>query len=233
LLSIDLAEDGSAADARVISGPQELRRAALEAVLQWQFKKGQPSAQVSLDFRLAPDQEPVQVGKLKSIRIADAPAGVAETLRARLAQLESQPINAREISQIVGAVAAGYRTSFTKDQATGDVTLTIADAAAGFAQGDAPRIRIGGDVQATKLVNKVTPLYPPLVKQVKVQGTVRFAALIGVDGHLKGLTVESGHPLLVESAQTAVQQWVYQPTLLNGNPVEVLTAIDVNYTLAP
>lgn len=75
--------------------------------------------------------------------------------------------------------------------------------------------------------------YPPLAKQLKVQGTVRFAALIGVDGHLKGLTVESGHPLLVESAQTAVQQWVYQPTLLNGNPVEVLTAIDVNYTLAP
>lgn len=237
LLSVDIAEDGSAADARVLSGPQELRRAALEAVLQWQFKRGQANAQVTIDFRLqsdsGPSQMPAQMGKLTSIRIADAPAGVAETLRARLAHLEGKPTNAREISEIVAAVAPGYRTFFVKEQMTGDVTVTISDAAAGFAKGEGPRIRIGGNVQAAKLVNKVTPLYPPLAKQAGIQGTVRFATLIGTDGHVKGLILESGHPLLVESAQTAVQQWTYQPTLLNGNPVEVLTVIDVNYTLAP
>ncbi|HBY59718.1 MAG TPA: energy transducer TonB, partial [Solibacterales bacterium] len=63
-------------------------------------------------------------------------------------------------------------------------------------------------------------------------GTVRFNAIIGRDGTIQNLTVVSGHPLLVPSALEAVKQWVYQPTLLNGEPVEVITQIDVNFTLS-
>ena len=61
---------------------------------------------------------------------------------------------------------------------------------------------------------------------------VRLNAIIGKDGTIQNLQVASGHPLLVPSALEAVKQWVYKPTLLNGEPVEVITQIDVNFTLS-
>jgi protein TonB len=94
------------------------------------------------------------------------------------------------------------------------------------------RIRVGGNVQAANLIRKVIPVYPPLAKQARIQGTVRFQAIIGKDGTIQNLQLVSGHPLLVANAQQAVAQWVYRPTLLNGEPVEVVTTIDVNFTLS-
>jgi protein TonB len=93
------------------------------------------------------------------------------------------------------------------------------------------RIRIGGNVQAAKLVKQPRPPYPPLARQARIQGTVRFTAIIGKDGTIQNLQLITGHPLLVQSAYDAVKQWVYQPTLLNGEAVEVVTQIDVNFTL--
>lgn len=93
------------------------------------------------------------------------------------------------------------------------------------------RIRVGGNVQAAKLLKQPKPVYPPLARQARIQGTVRFTAIIGKDGTIQNLQMVSGHPLLVQSAYDAVKQWVYQPTLLNQEPVEVVTQIDVNFTL--
>lgn len=94
------------------------------------------------------------------------------------------------------------------------------------------RIRVGGNVQRANLIRQVMPQYPPLAKQARIQGTVRFTAIIGKDGHIQNLQLISGHPLLVAAAEQAVQQWVYRPTELNGEPVEVVTTIDVNFTLS-
>jgi protein TonB len=94
------------------------------------------------------------------------------------------------------------------------------------------RIRVGGNVQAANLIRKVTPTYPPLAKQARVQGTVKFTAVIGKDGTIQNLQLLGGHPLLVPAATEAVKQWLYKPTLLNGEPVEVITQIDVNFTLS-
>jgi protein TonB len=91
---------------------------------------------------------------------------------------------------------------------------------------------VGGNVQAANLTRKVQPVYPPLAKQARIQGTVRFTAIIGKDGTIQNLQMVSGHPLLVEAARAAVSQWQYKPTLLNGEPVEVVTQIDVNFTLS-
>jgi protein TonB len=93
------------------------------------------------------------------------------------------------------------------------------------------RIRVGGNVQAAKIVKSVAPKYPPLALQARIQGTVRFMAIIGKDGTIQNLQPQSGHPLLVQAATDAVRQWVYSPTLFNGEPVEVVTQIDVNFTL--
>jgi protein TonB len=94
------------------------------------------------------------------------------------------------------------------------------------------RLRIGGAVQQAKLVRQPRPVYPPLAKQARISGTVKLSAVISKDGTIQQLEVISGHPLLVPAALEAVKQWVYQPTLLNNEPVEVITQIDVNFTLS-
>jgi TonB family protein len=94
------------------------------------------------------------------------------------------------------------------------------------------RVTVGGVAQQANLVHKVTPAYPQLAKTARVQGTVIMSAIIGTDGTVKKLDVISGHPLLVPDALEAVRQWVYKPMLLNGTPVEVMTQIEVNFTLS-
>ena len=103
----------------------------------------------------------------------------------------------------------------------------------GLADGATPqRIRVGGNVQQQKLVQQPRPVYPPLAKEARISGVVRLNAIIGKDGTVQDLTIASGHPLLVPAAMEAVKQWVYQPTLLNGQAVEVVTQIEVNFTLS-
>jgi protein TonB len=93
-------------------------------------------------------------------------------------------------------------------------------------------IRVGGDVMAAKMVRRVLPVYPTLAKQARVSGVVRLQGVISKEGTIQQLQVISGHPLLVAAAVEAVKQWVYRPTLLNGEPVEVIAPIDVNFTLS-
>jgi protein TonB len=94
-----------------------------------------------------------------------------------------------------------------------------------------PRITVGGLVQEARILRKVIPAYPPLARQARVSGTVRFTAIIGRDGTIQNLTLLSGNPLLVQAATDAVRQWRYRPTLLNGEPVEVISPIEVVFIL--
>ena len=94
------------------------------------------------------------------------------------------------------------------------------------------RIRVGGAVQQAQLINQIRPVYPPLAKQARIQGTVRLTAIIAKDGSVVSLEVVSGHPLLQQAALQAVSQWKYRPTLLNNEPVEVVTTVDVVFTLS-
>jgi protein TonB len=93
-------------------------------------------------------------------------------------------------------------------------------------------IRVGTGVQQAMLIHEVKPVYPPLARSARISGVVRLTAVIAKDGSIQKLQVISGHPLLVKDALTAVQQWRYKPTLLSGEPVEVITEIDVNFTLS-
>ncbi len=82
-----------------------------------------------------------------------------------------------------------------------------------------------------KLLRKVEPVYPPLAVQHRIQGVVGFSAVIAKDGHVESLRLVSGHPLLVYSAWAAARQWVYRRTFMNGQPVRVLTHIQVPFVL--
>lgn len=93
-------------------------------------------------------------------------------------------------------------------------------------------LRVATGVAEANLIRKVMPVYPPLAKSARVQGTVEFTAVISKEGTIENLQLVRGHPLLVQAAKDAVLQWRYRPTLLNGQPVEVMTDIIVNFTLS-
>ena len=92
-------------------------------------------------------------------------------------------------------------------------------------------IRIGGAIAQANLVTKVEPVYPALARQARITGTVRLRVIIDPDGHVENVTLMAGHPLLVQSAMEAVKQWVYKPTVLNGQPVKVATMVEVTFAL--
>jgi len=95
------------------------------------------------------------------------------------------------------------------------------------------RIRVGGMVQATKLVAMTKPVYPPGAEAAGIEGTVLLRAVISIKGDLLGLSVinQSVDGELANAAMDAVKQWHYNPTLLNGEPVEVVTTIAVTFRL--
>ena len=93
-------------------------------------------------------------------------------------------------------------------------------------------IVVGGAVQSAKLLRQIVPAYPPAARQLRISGTVHLLGIIAKDGTIQRLQVLSGHPLLRQAALDAVGQWVYRPTILNGQPVEVEAPIDVIFTLS-
>jgi protein TonB len=95
----------------------------------------------------------------------------------------------------------------------------------------AKRIVVGGLVRAPKPLDTPPPVYPRLAVQMRVSGTVRLEAVIGTDGRVRNIRLIQGHPLLAPAAVEAVKRWVYTPTLLNGDPVEVVMQVDVNFSL--
>jgi len=93
------------------------------------------------------------------------------------------------------------------------------------------RIRVGGNVQAAKLIRQPLPVYPQIAKTAHIQGTVVLHAIIDKDGSVQEVQYISGPPLLMRAAMDAVKQWRYQPTTLNGEAVQVDTTISVVFTL--
>jgi len=93
-------------------------------------------------------------------------------------------------------------------------------------------LRVPGRFEQEKLITKVQPLYPASAKSVGLQGTVELETVISKEGVPEDIrVVSSPGDDLTESALEAVRQWRYSPTLLNGQPVEIITEVIVNYTL--
>jgi len=93
------------------------------------------------------------------------------------------------------------------------------------------RIRVGGNVAAAKLLHQVTPEYPAEARDKRVSGTVLLHVVLSREGYVQEITFVSGPPELMKASMNAVRQWKYQPTLLNGEPVEVDTMISVVFSL--
>jgi periplasmic protein TonB len=94
------------------------------------------------------------------------------------------------------------------------------------------RVRVSSGVSTGLLIKKVTPNYPQLAKQARIQGSVVLQAEISKEGSIQNLQLISGHPMLAPAAIEAVKQWRYKPYLLNGEPVAVETQVVVNFSLS-
>ena len=271
VLDATLDKNGEVVDARVVSGPDELRRDALANVLQWHYQSNAAGSSVRISIQFGPPSAvllnapppPPPPPPPPGVRLSVAPvvgsivfngvdAGVQDQIRSQLplhvgdsatpeavraAIIALQDIDEHLSISVMNRKAADgtVKDAIVQIGVRSPANRLVAPPAAPVdrdASGNVQRIRVGGNVQAVNLITKVTPVYPPLAKQARIQGTVRYDAVIGTDGAIKELTLVSGHPLLVPVATDAVRQWVYKPTLLNGQPVEVETQIDVNFTLS-
>ena len=175
---------------------------------------------------------PDEQARLDHLYLA-VPVPIKQKLEGRLNLREGDRITQsalNDLSATLNDVDEHLRASLEPNQ---DKTGSVIRIALDTGSGESPkRIRVGGNVQAANLIQKVTPVYPAEAKANRVQGVVRFTVIIGKDGTVKSLTLVSGDPVLAQAAKDAVQKWVYKPTLLNGDPVEVATLVDVNFTLS-
>ena len=115
---------------------------------------------------------------------------------------------------------------------TSNFTSKTAPASTAAKDGHDHPIRVSGEAEQAKLTHKVNPVYPPVAKAARVEGTVRLDVTISKEGVPEDIQViASPNDDLAQSAVDAVRQWRYETTLLNGQPVEVVAEVVVNYTL--
>jgi TonB family protein len=234
IVELTLGATGAVSDAHVLSGPDELRKMTLEAVLQWHYANDAhlpARTQVTIKFRL-PQGTPASIPiplvdgttPLKRIDMP-VPDALRQKLEGRISLHEGDQITQASLTDLVAAVREVDEHLNVSVDKSGVITIMLGN-------GPPQRIRVGGNVQQANLIQKVQPVYPPQAKVDRVQGKVRFTVLIGKDGHVQNVDLVSGEQVLADAAKEAVSQWVYKPTWLNGQPVEVVTQVDVNFTLS-
>jgi protein TonB len=176
-----------------------------------------------------PPPPPAQVVKVQKIttEIVDGalrtPTKIPEKIKKIVEEEAPPPAASMGVPGAVGGVPGG-----TAGGVLGGV-LSAANATPPRVQPQ--RIRVSSGVAAGRLINKVQPVYPPIAKSARVQGKVILQAQISKNGTIEGLRVVSGHPMLTQAAIDAVSRWRYQPYILNGEPVEVDTQVEVTFTL--
>ena len=132
--------------------------------------------------------------------------------------------------------------NFTLDGGTSDVGIPPRDTSALGTSGlpvqygqatnwPADAVRVGADIRPPTKIVDVKPVYPDLALKARVQGIVICDVLVGPDGKVQDARVLRSIPLLDQAAYDAVRQWVFTPTLLNGNPVSIIMTVTVNFTL--
>jgi len=138
------------------------------------------------------------------------------------------------------AITAAEQWLFTKPiegpvVRTVELTFSLASGAAGTPRvevgADADAVRIGGNIKAPNKTKHVSPAYPEIARNARVAGLVILEVLVDRDGRVLDAAVLRSIPLLDQAAIDAVMQWKFVPTLMNGNPVQVIMTVTVNFTL--
>jgi len=183
----------------------------------------------------APAPPPTNVRSIPKASVIDPNAFVTPTEIPKDIPAPSDEAPVIGVSNIVGGISSGI--SGPAGGVSGGVVGGLLAGSAPVAAPPPPKpvrrepIKVGGNVQESKLIRKIDPAYPELAKRARVQGKVVMVVNIDEEGNVIDLKVTSGHPLLNESAESAVKQWKYSPTLLNGEPVPVIATVTVIFNL--
>jgi TonB family protein len=136
------------------------------------------------------------------------------------------------------ALAAIRQWCFTPATKNGTAVPVIASVEMNFSLPSQPAeakerepIRVGTNVQASKILSKVDPEYPQEAKDQRVQGDVMLQVTVSKEGNVSDARVLRGHDLLNAAALNAVKQWKYSPTYLNGDPVPVIATVTISFKL--
>ena len=179
-------------------------------------------------------------GPAGNLALVSDPAGVwtAKDLPPGSYQVEVSVPGFAAFRQPNVTLAPGALVQLREPLAIGQMAETVTVVGAGAAQPQAQvaprqRIRVGGNVQFAKLISKTPPVYPDSARAQGVEATVRIQAVIGKSGNVIDARVIGGQPSqdFADAALNAVRTWQYEPTRLNGEPVEVITTITVNFQL--
>lgn len=208
----------------------------VSAILDRNIHRQTPRRSKMITYTIALALLLLPLSALQSVAQQSAPGDLRAEMQTTIASLrEAGPGTLRD--QIEGSIrdveaaviehAATERTLPAMPASPSTEAVTVA------AQDKKPtRISVGDNAQEAKLIKKVLPKYPASAKAEGVAGVVRLKVRINKEGFVAEAEVESSpDERLSESALEAVNQWVYAPTLLNGEPVEIITVINVNYTL--
>jgi len=250
--SLTLSDNGHVADAWIASGPMELRSQVLASVLDWRFVTSATGAQVEIRFELPVDSSPPSRKNLvklpaalpaifSKIDVTLLPAVLRGRVLKAITLHEGQTVTAADL---IGAVEAAravdehIRCKVLNDE-DGTVSihagLSVAWGCCFQAFGETAsvpkRVRVDENVETKKLIRKTAPPYPELARSAGIREPVKFRAVIGKYGCVQNVNLISGHPFLVREAEDAVMNWLYRPTLVDGEPVEVLTTIEVDFAV--
>ena len=196
-----------------------------EALLLWITAPPQPAQPPAprAETTAAPKMRPLQFVGTRLQTPVNIPNGVLT--------IEDPPISPGDL------LAAAIEASRAIGDLIGVAVPANAPAAAPVVREAAPaaaaplRFKVGGKVKPAEVLSRVTPVYPALAQQLRVTGVVEVEGVVGLDGRIHELHVKSGHPLLAPAAMAAVAQWLFRPTTLNGEPVEVVQTVVVNFIL--
>jgi TonB family protein len=175
---------------------------------------------------------------LTGITVSGLPEQSTNELLATLPVHQGDVVTGADLARVTQAVQAFdqhlriQRSASRSSDGTDEMSLQIiAPGAAPVLSSGIGLIKVGGNVQSNMIVTKVAPVYPQLAKAARVEGVVHLTVVIANDGTVQEVQAINGPALLISSAVDAVKQWVYKPTLLNGEPIAVVTTVDVNFTL--
>jgi len=248
-MELTLDRNGDVSETHRVSGPIDLRSAVLGRISDWHLRNDPPpptmvrlAVTFSEDSRIARQASGPEIRTLIAVRFVGLPPDLEKEARETLNLKEASKVSIGQLRPAVAALNRKDPKLFARFGAgiAGDEAVWFAQVSLARPAADTPisRVRVGGNVQAKNLIQKVEPAYPAEARTAGIQGTVRFTAIIDYDGTIKSLVLVDGPGLvaapspLIKAAGDAVAQWRYRPTTLNGNPVEVITLIDVNFRLS-
>jgi periplasmic protein TonB len=173
-----------------------------------------------------------------------APAAPAVTRSIQPTQVSQHAI----VNPFITPTILRTESSASQDQPPASVSIDLAAPGIAYIEGSATTIfhtapppavkpapqhtvTVSSGVSEGLLLSRTNPTYPVIARTVHVSGTVILAATISAEGRIENLRVISGHPMLRQAAIDAVKTWRYRPYQLNGQPVEVETTININFTL--